>query len=351
MSKVYIGIDLAAKYCWGATRDGQGELRSVERFKTSEENLIAYVKSQEGEATVLLEECDLAGWAQRILIPHAEKVAICEPRANLWIHRDAVKTDKIDAKKLAEIAQMGNWRPVYHTSDDVICHLHLAVKAYDRLVGRATGLKNQIKAKLRGEGIITEGAKVFGKRGRQEALALVASPLVREIIASDYELLDFLLREQARAKERFVRLGKQIPIVRAWQEIPGVGPVGAAKFCAYVKCPHRFSDKRKLWRYSRLGITQCETGGKSIRRQHLDRAGCGALKDVSRKAFLAAMRAGGDNLIKRAYHNALQSTGSEVHARLTVQRKILAIMWSMWREGTPYDDNHDLKLRGLTARL
>jgi len=351
MSKVYIGIDLAAKYCWGATRDREGELRSIERFKTSEENLIAYVKSQEGEAVVLLEECDLAGWAQRILIPHAEVVAVCEPRANLWIHRDAVKTDKIDAKKLAEIAWLGNWRPVYHTADERIYHLHLAVKAYDRLTRRTTGLKNQIKAELRGEGIITEGAKVFGKRGRQEALAPIANPALREMIASDYELLDFLLREQAKAKGRFVRLGREIPMVRAFQEIPGVGPVGAAKFCAYVKCPHRFSDKRKLWRYSRLGITACETGGKSIRRQHLDRAGNGALKDVSRKAFMAAMRTRGDNLFKRAYARALASTGSEVHARLTVQRKILAVMWSMWRCGTPYDDNHDLKLRGLTARL
>jgi hypothetical protein len=56
MSKVYIGIDLAAKYCWGAAMDREGDLRSLERFRTSEENLIAYVKSQEGEKMVLLEE-------------------------------------------------------------------------------------------------------------------------------------------------------------------------------------------------------------------------------------------------------------------------------------------------------
>jgi transposase len=351
MSKVYIGIDLAAKYCWGATRNGRGELRSVERFETSEENLVAYVESQSGEATVLLEECDMAGWAQRILIPHALKVAVCEPRSNLWIHRDAVKTDKIDAKKLAAIVQMGNYKEVYHTADDAIYALHRAVRAYDRLVGRTTALKNQIKAELRGEGIIMGGTRVYGTAGRQEAMAIVTRPAVRETIAQEYELLDFLSKEQARARGRFVRLGGQVPIVRALQEIPGVGPVGAARFCAYVKCPHRFADKRKLWRYSRLGITACETGGRSIRRQHLDRAGCGALKDVSRKAFEAAMRTRGDNLVKRAYAQALESTGSEVHARLTCQRKIIATMWSMWRCGTPYDDNYDLKTRGFEARL
>jgi len=49
MSRVYIGIDLAAKCCWGATRNQEGELLNSEKFKTSEENLIAYVKSQGGE--------------------------------------------------------------------------------------------------------------------------------------------------------------------------------------------------------------------------------------------------------------------------------------------------------------
>jgi transposase len=351
MSRVYIGIDLAAKCCWGATRDREGELLNVEKFKTSEENLIAYVKAQEGEAVVLLEECDLACWAQRVLIGHAEKVAVCEPRANLWIHRDSVKTDKIDAKKLAQIAQTGNYKEVYHTRDERIYELHAAVRAYDRLVGKVKAQKNQIKAALRGEGIVKEGAKVFGKRGREEALSLVPSPNLREIITADYELLDFLLRSQAQAKGRFVRLGTEIGICRAFEEIPGVGPVGAAKFCAYVKCPHRFAKKGKLSRYSRLGVTQSETGGRSIRRQHLDPSGNGALKDISNKAFRAALRTRGNNLIKRAYARALQNTASETHARLTVQRKILAIMWAMWRDGTVYDDNHDLKNGACEARL
>jgi len=350
MSKVYIGIDLAAKCCWGAARDEEGELLNSEKFKTSEKNLVAYVEARGGEATVLLEECDLAGWAQRVLIGHAEKVAVCEPRANLWIHRDAVKTDKIDAAKLADIARLGNYKEVYHTQDERIYELQVAVRAYDRLVARATAQKNQIKAELRGEGVICEGARVFGKRGREEALGMVRSPLLREVIAAEYEYLDFLLRSQAGARGRFVRLGSEIGIVRAWQEIPGVGPVTAARFCACIKCPHRFAKKGQLSRYSRLGVTQHETGGKAIRRQRLDPSGCGALKDVSNKAFRAALRTRGDNLTKRAYARSLAVTGSEDHARLNVQRKILAIMWAMWRDGTAYDDDMDMKNGACGAR-
>jgi hypothetical protein len=55
----------------------------VERFRTSKENLITSVKRQEGEPTALLEECDLVGWAQKILNPHAKVVAVCDLRVNL----------------------------------------------------------------------------------------------------------------------------------------------------------------------------------------------------------------------------------------------------------------------------
>jgi len=338
MSKVYIGIDLAAKTCVAAVRDEEGKLVCVREFTTSEKNLVAFMQSVEGEASVLMEECDLAYWARRVILPHAEKVEVADPKRNAWIHKDPVKNDKIDAKKLAEIAQLGTYHPVYHTPDEGIYALHLAVKAYDELTKKEVALKNQIKAKLRAQGIITESSRVYGVRGRAEALGRVQNAAVREIIAADYGHLDFLLAERLKAKRRFLAMASGISIVRAWQEIPGVGPVTAARFCAYVKCPQRFSDVRKLWRYSRLGITQCVSGGKELKRQRLDRMGCAELKAASMTAFLGAMRAGGDNRFKRAYANTLRNTGSATHARLTVQRKILAVMWAMWLCGTPYDD-------------
>lgn len=350
MSKVYIGIDLGAKRCWAATRNAVGDLTDQSSFPTSEQNLIAYVKAQKGERTVLLEECDLAGWAQKVLRPHASKVAVSNPKLNLWIHRDAVKNDKIDAAKLAQIAWMGNYREVYHTADERIYHLLLAVKAYERLVKKTTSQKTQIKAVLRSEGIICEGARVFGKKGRQDALLMVTGPL-RDILASEYETLDFLLKKQAEAKRRFVRLGRDIPIVRAWCAMPGVGTVRAAKFCARVKNPHRFANKGKLTKYSCLGITESVTGGKTTKHQHLDPSGSRALKDVAYGVFRSAVGMRGDNLIKRSYERALASTGSKQHARLTTERKILAIMWAMWRHGTAYDDDYDRKNGACKARL
>lgn len=257
------------------------------------------------------------------------------PKLIAWIHKDAIKNDRVDARKLSEIAWMGGYHPVYHTPEEDIYALHLQAKAYHRLTGKAVAQKNQIKAKPRAQGIISEGSRAYGARGRAEALARVANKPVREMIAADYDQLDFLLAERTRARRRFLALAEGIPIARVLQEVPGV----AATFRAYVKCPQRLSDKRRLLRYSRPGITQCVSGGKDLRGQRLDRAGCGAPKGAGMTAFLGAMHAGEDNRFRRACAQALANTGSATHARLTTQRKILATMWAMWRGGTHYEDD------------
>jgi hypothetical protein len=75
-----------------------------------------------------------------------------------------------------------------------------------------------------------------------------------------------------------------------------------------------------------------------LRRPRLDRNGCGRLKDVTRKAFEAALRERRDNGFKRAYLRALEQTHDKTHARLTVQRKIVSTLRAMWLNQTPYDD-------------
>jgi transposase len=93
-----------------------------------------------------------------------------------------------------------------------------------------------------------------------------------------------------------------------FQTEPGIGPIGAARFSAYIQTPHRFSNRRKLWRYCRLGVSFRSSDGKPLSHPKLDRSGCGRLKDVARKAFDAAMRRQESNSFQRAYEQALLST-------------------------------------------
>lgn len=211
------------------------------------------------------------------------------------------------------------------------------VKHYDRMVRRTTTLMVQIKACLRGQGVMTQSKKVYGNQGRAEVISRVKRPEIREMLMQDYRLLDHLLKERAEARSLVVRLSESFEVIERFRQIPGVDYVLAARFVAYVQNPHRF-NKRELWSFSCLGIVKRESAGTSLGREHLNKAGKGSMRDLSRKAFNGAMITKRDNGIKIFYRQSRARTGNADHARLNTQRKILAVMPAMWRDGTEYSD-------------
>jgi hypothetical protein len=44
----------------------------------------------------------------------------------------------------------------------------------------------------------------------------------------------------------------------------------------------------------------------------------------------------GDNEVRRFYSNSVRRTFNRVHARLNTQRKIIAVMYGMWKTGEAY---------------
>ena len=123
--------------------------------------------------------------------------------------------------------------------------------------------------------------------------------------------------------------------------MPGVALRLACRFVGYIQNPHRFATTQKLVRYCGLGITERNSNGQPLGYKRLDRNGCGALKDMSRKIFNAAALVRKDNnRFKRLYHSSLERTGKEENARLNTQRKILETMLIMWKKGTEYDDHY-----------
>src|SRR5450759_3948277 len=103
MRKLYVGIHLGRNPCDGAVRDSKGKLLETCGFPTSGKNLIDFVGKQKGEVMVLVEECELAGWVMRTLLPHAKSVEVSDPKHNAWIARGKRKSDPIDAAKLSEL--------------------------------------------------------------------------------------------------------------------------------------------------------------------------------------------------------------------------------------------------------
>ena len=339
MKQVYVGLDVGSSSCHLVALSADGIKLLDRKIKTGERVLISVIEPIEGEVHVHLEASELAGWIRGILKPRVKRVVVGDPKANFWIARDPLKNDRLDAFKLAELLRMGRVHEVYYPDEQHRADFKRIVQHYDQLTHQASCLKVQIKARLRVAGVIARGESVYTTEGRRRFLDQVNSTSVRRSIEQLYELMDAAEKIQQEAKTLMKQESRRYPEIGRFQQVPGIGLIGACRFSAYIQTPYRFSTKRKLWRYCKLGITDRSSDGKPLGRKRLDSNGNGRLKDVSRHAFMGALCCKADNAFKRAYRRTLQRTHNKDHARLTVQRKIIATLRAIWKGGSSYQDD------------
>ena len=338
METVYVGLDLGSSVFHQVAMNQAG-VSSVNRdFTTSEANLIKAFSGLHGEIQVHLEAGELAPWASSVIRPLVARVVCSHPQANAWIAKDADKCDRLDAFKLADLLRLNRFKEVHYAREQSRRDFKTLVQHYDELTAQQARLKTKLKARLRMQGVIVRGERLFSTSGRKPVLAQVESRDVRAAISQLYAVLDQSVASQAEARLLMLRAAQAFPEIKLFRTAPGVGPIGACRFSAYIHTPQRFSSKRKLWKYCRLSVSHRSSNGKPLRRPQLDCSGCGRLKDVSRKAFDVAVRSRQDNGFKRAYQRALETTHDATHARLTVQRKIVSTLRAMWLSQTPYRD-------------
>src|SRR5258706_1251663 len=338
MNTVYVGLDLGSSAFQQVAMKTDGSVKINRNFTTSEANLGSAFADQHGEIHVHLEAGELAPWAASIIAPLVTRVVCSHPQSNAWIAKDADKCDRVDAYKLAELLRLNRFKEVHYAPDQPRRNFKQLVQHYDEMTAQQARLKTKLKARLRMQGVIVTGERLFSSKGRQEVLARVEARDLRTAIKQLYEVLDQSVTAQEQARLLMMRAAQAFPEIKLLRTAPGVGPIGACRFSAYIHTPSRFSSKRKLWKYCRLSVSHRSSNGKPLRRPRLNRSGCGRLKDVSRKAFDVSIRSRHDNGFKRTYQRALETTHDKTHARLTVQRKIVSTLRAMWITRTPYND-------------
>jgi transposase len=338
MGIVYVGLDLGSSNFQQVALNHDGVSRVNRDFATSETNLVKAFSDLKGEIHVHLEAGELAPWVASVIAPLVSRVVCSHPQSNAWIAKDADKSDRIDAYKLAELLRLNRYKEVHYAPVQRRREFKTLVQHYDELTAQQARLKTRIKGRLRMQGVIVRGERLFSVTGRKPVLAEVKSREVRTAISQLYAVLDQSVAAQTQARLLMLRVAQAFPEIKLFRTAPGVGPIGACRFSAYIHTPNRFSSKRKLWKYCRLSVSHRSSNGKPLRRPRLDRSGCGRLKDVSRKAFEVAVRSRQDNGFKRAYQRALETGHDATHARLTVQRKIVSTLRAMWLSQTPYCD-------------
>jgi transposase len=343
MKEFYAGLELASSYFVICVTNSRGQkvfqAKGLSKVGEITRTFRECRSKLNGHLSLNIESGELSVWGRGLATPFIDRVVVTDPRQNHWISRDRQKSDELDAFKLAEILRMGNYKAVYIDESEDRRDFKMVVKHYEaqsRARARAMVL---IKARLRTFGIIRKDSRLFHPSQREGIIKQIPSEFNREALLQLFRSFDAATELKRDALRTMKRMSKKFPEVELLITIPGVGHINACRFVAYVQNPHRFNNVRGLWRYAGLGVVQPSSNGRPIGPKRLDSAGCGTLKDVSRKAFEAVMRRKDNNMFSRFYEESMKRTNNSAHARLSVQRKVLSVMRAVWISGTPYRDD------------
>lgn len=339
MVNYYIGADVHSNNVELAIERNQ---RIVQRHSlpTSIRALREVLDSLGGRTHLTFEEGPLAGWLYRHLKDHVDVLVVCDPRRNKLVSVDGDKDDRIDATKLATLLRGNFLRPVHHSDDLQRLWLKRWVAVYHDRVRAATRAINKIRALARLEGQRVPRRVLHDRLARQSWLDTLEANLA-EALSLRCRSYDRHRTEVHAAKRQMMRRGRTFPIIAFWQALPGVGPVRATTLFAYLDTPWRFQKKSQLCKYCGVGLERTGSGKDRHGRDRPPRLELfwkvnRRLKDAVMGMTLSAIRSR-DNVFRAYYEERVRHGALAGNARHATARKMLTVMWGMWKTSRPFD--------------
>src|SRR5260370_4931920 len=109
----YIGMDVHQATISVAVMDLRGKLIMECILETKAATILEFIQGLHGSLSVSFEEGTSAAWLHDLLKPHVAHLVVCDPRKNALL-KDGSKSDRIDARKLADLLRLNKLNPGDH---------------------------------------------------------------------------------------------------------------------------------------------------------------------------------------------------------------------------------------------
>ena len=342
----YVGIDWAyGRAAWCARSesgaiDGEGLIPADEHglarlaLKLGPE-VRGCVEMMSG-AIWVKDQLERAGWS--VEVAHARKVRDIAPLA--------CKTDKVDARVLAELCRRDLVPAVW-----VASQADRAIR--ERLRRRAHLVKLRTSARNRIFGLLTQfGLRVSFTRLRQpgalELLEHRGMPAVwRDSVAEHLAEIEELDRRIAPIYHELAPIARSDPRAQLLQTIPGVGPLISLTFASEIGDVSRFSSASKLVGYAGL-VPRISQSGQRSATGRLSKAGSRALRWAAVEAANQAWRP--SNPFHEHYRRLAARHGKNP-AKSSVARKLLTCSWHMLSRGQVFQPTRSTTAAANSSRF
>jgi transposase len=207
------------------------------------------------------------------------------------------------------------------------------------MVNQRSKAKNRIHAVLAAYNLISPVIDLFGVAGRKyldEVMEKELRPSARQVVEDHLAMIDHLT-ERIRSIEKSISLNeKQDHIVNLLKSMPGVGKLIALIILAEVGDISRFHSPKSLCSWA--GLTpRVHNSDAVVQHGHITKEGSRYLRTAMVQAATTACR-----VSPKWYrvHEHLALRCGRRTARVAVARRLLSVIYYMWKRDQPYQENY-----------
>ena len=331
----YAGIDVSLKESSVCVVDAAGKVVREVKVASEPEALVRYFDELDlAVSRIGLEAGPLSQWLHAGLMAAGRDAVLLETRhVKAALSAMTVKTDRKDARGIAQLLRMGWYRPVHAKSAP--CKDTRALLAGRKLLqGKLLDVELSIRGILRGYGLKVGEVS----RGRFEARIreLTAGHAILEtVIGAMLAARMALWNEFTRLHREMLKIARADRVCRRLMSAPGVGALVALTYRSAVDDPSRFEKSSAIGAY--FGLTPKKyQSGETDRDGGVSKVGDGMVRTaLFEAAHIMLTRAVRFSSLKRWALGVAQRRGMK-RAKVALARKLGVVLHRMWVEATEF---------------
>lgn len=259
---ITLGIDCHKKYSQVAVLNAQGKFLMDAKFSNNKEQFAQLLDNFDEPCQAVIETGYTWGIMYDLLNDMGVDVTVAHALKVKAIASAKIKTDKIDARVLAELLR-ANLIPEVYVPSKNIRHQKDILRQRCWLVKLKTAIKNRIHQLLTRNHIENPGfTDLFGVGGRKFLNSLSLMEPDQNLLQQDLIIYDFI-NEQIKLTTLWIEKSLQDNRYHTiLQSLPGFGPILSALAALEIDNIARFNHPGKLSSYSGLVPSTYASGGK-----------------------------------------------------------------------------------------
>jgi transposase len=260
----YVGIDVSLEASSLCVVDGDGKIIREDKVASEPEALITWLRALKLDlARIGLEAGPLSQWLHAALRQAGFSVELLETRhLHNAIKTMPVKTDRNDARAIAQLLRLGWFRPVHCKSMEAQ-ERRAILTARKLLQSKLQDIEFSVRGILRGFGLKVGKTTPARFAGRVKEL-VAGHPHLEAIAESLLAARLAMLREFNRLEKQVRDMARTDSRARLLMSIPGVGAIVSLTFASAIDDPGRFTSSKQVGAYFGLTPTKYQSGETDI---------------------------------------------------------------------------------------